>query len=278
MRSTKRTALQFAVRAVWLLGLCGAALGHEMFLEPQTHFPPAGRPTALVNGTFDKSENAIERSRMADVSVASPGGVTHPPESQWHDANSASHFELSLHGEGTHVVGVSTRPRIIELSARDFDAYLEHDGVEDVLKARQTPGTSTSPVKERYSKHVRTFLQVGSARSDDYARRLGYAVEIVPPQNPFDVRVGGNFGFAVLFRGKPAANQLVYASHEGYRGSGGEGGHARAYRLRTSADGTARFEVTRAGRWYVTLIHMQKVDDPEAHYESNWATATFEIR
>lgn len=61
-------------------------------------------------------------------------------------------------------------------------------------------------------------------------------------------------------------------------GRGGEGGHDRAYRLRTGADGTARFKVTRAGRWYVSLIHMQKVDDPEAHYESNWATATLEIR
>ena len=37
------------------------------------------------------------------------------------------------------------------------------------------------------------------------------------------------------------------------------------------------FKITRPGKWYVTLINMQKATG-DADYESNWSTVTFEVR
>jgi len=258
------------------------ALSHEMFLKPQAHFaaPSQALTVTLVNGTFTKSENVTDRDRMADVSVVVNGKVTHPAARQWSDADKASHLKLSLADAGTHLIGVSTRPRIIELSAKDFDAYLQHDGVEDTLKARQSAGTSKAPVKERYSKHVRTLVQLGDRRTDDYKQVLGDPVEIIPARNPLDVKAGEELAFTVLFKGKPLANQLVYVNHDGHHGhgDGDGGGHSHAAKLRTAPDGTAKFKVSQAGKWYVTLINMQRVDDGEVDYESNWATLTFQVR
>lgn len=45
-------------------------------------------------------------------------------------------------------------------------------------------------MRERYSKHGRAVFQVGDARTEDYRRPLGYPVEIIPRQNPYDLRVG----------------------------------------------------------------------------------------
>ena len=265
--------------AALALALAAAAQAHEMFLKPQNYFPDAGTETmvTLVNGSFDKSENETTRDRMNDVSVITGGQNTRPAVSQWSDMDKASHLALKVGVTGTYVLGVSTKPNVIELSAKDFDAYLEHDGVEDTLKARQAEPATTA-VKERYSKHVRSFLQVGEKRTGDWAAKLGYPVEILPRRNPLDVKAGGDFGFTVIFKDKPAANQLVYASYEGYSGHTVDAGHLQAHVLRTDASGNASFKVTNAGTWYVTLIHMQKVEDGEANYESNWATLTFQVR
>lgn len=269
----------------WHLGLAllacsGSALAHEMFLKPADYFPKPGTETVvtLVNGTFEQSENPIARERMADVSLLGPAGVAHPAPTQWRDTETESLLRLKPAGEGTYVVGVSTRAKVLEMKAKEFDDYLLHEGVPDTYAARKAAGVPATPVRERYSKHVRSFLQVGAQRSEDYARPLGYPVEIIPAQNPTVLKAGDEFAFTVLYKGKPVANQLVQANYDGHHGHDDDGNHTRAYSLRTDAEGRARFKLTRGGQWYLGLIHMEKIDQPDADYESNWATATFAVR
>jgi uncharacterized GH25 family protein len=82
----------------------------------------------------------------------------------------------------------------------------------------------------------------------------------------------------VLYQGKPLANQVVRASYEGFHGHDDSGGHINAHELRTDKDGRASFLLSNKALWYISLIYMQKINDTEADYESNWATATFQIR
>lgn len=272
--TTKTSLLAIGLGAA--LAVSGfAASAHEMFLKPASHdlAPGAKTEIALFNGTFDKSENPITRDRMKAVSVAAAGQVSAPSPSQWRDDKVTSYLDLTVGGPGTYAVGVSTAPKIIELSADNFEEYLLHDGIEDTLKARQAEKGPRTPVRERYSKHVKTILQVGSARTDDHARPLGFPAEILLAQNPAAVKAGDTLGFKALIKGQPMAGQLVYASYAGFQGKDG----AKAVRLRTDAAGAGAFKVTQPGVWYLTLINMQKATG-EADYESNWATVTFEVR
>ncbi len=274
------------------LAAAGALAAHDMFLKLPAYFvePNADVEVALVNGTFDRSENVITRDRMSDVSIVRPGGdVTHPPSSAWRD--SAVHHEnpdsvdtsilgFRTGGAGTYVIGVSTKARALSLSAEDFNAYLEHDGVPDILEARKKRGETDQPATERYSKHVKAIVQVGEIRTDTYSYELNYPAEFVPLQNPYGLTMGDTLELRFLHRGQPVANQLVYASYERYHAHGDTdaGAHREAVETRTDADGVARIPLSRAGKWYVRTIRMvETVDEPDVDYESNWATVTFEV-
>jgi uncharacterized GH25 family protein len=103
------------------------------------------------------------------------------------------------------------------------------------------------------------------------------SIALVPLKNPYALSVGDAFEVLFLKEGRPVANQLVYASYEGYHRHDAEGGHVEGVETRTDEAGVARFELVHAGRWYVRLIHMVEADE-EVNYDSNWTTLTFEIR
>lgn len=255
-------------------------VGHDMFLVVENHDVPASSEVAvsLYNGTFDKSENSIERQRMTDVSlVDGQGELGYPATSQWHDEDNISILTLRTGDPGTYVLGVSTKPRMIELSAEDFNEYLAHDGVLDVLEARERDGIQDRPANERYSKHVKTVLQAGDVATDTYSTLLGYPIEIVPQSNPADLEPGDTLRVLVMAEGSPAAHQLVYASYAGYHTHDETGGHQEAVRTRTDDNGVAEIEISRSGRWYIRLIRMLPSADDGVDYESNWATLTFQV-
>lgn len=74
------------------------------------------------------------------------------------------------------------------------------------------------------------------------------------------------------------ANQLVRASYEGFHGYDASGGHINSHQLRTDKDGRATFLLSNKAAWYISLIHMERIKDPEADHESNWATVTFTVK
>jgi len=261
------------------LMLAGSIVAHDMFLVVPDHdFPPDSSVTiSLYNGTFTKSENTIDRDRMTDVTVVDgEGGVAHPDSEQWRDEGNVTILSFDSGASGTHVVGVSTKPKMIELSAEDFNEYLEHDGVLDVLAARQGSGSLGSAARERYAKHVKTILQVGEGVTETWAHRLGYPVEIVPLANPSQLCAGDTLEVEVLAEGEPVPGQLLYASYEGFDGHDEGGSHREAIATRTDVEGVGQIELVKAGRWYVRLIRMLESPDEEVEYESNWATLTFE--
>lgn len=272
--------LKSVYTAAALLALVDPLSAHDMFLVVPDHdFGPQARvEVSLYNGTFDKSENTIDRERMIDVSVIDgSGAISHPVPDQWRDSGDVSILAFEAGMPGTHVVGVSTKARMIELSAADFNEYLEHDGVLDVLEARRQSGTLDRAARELYSKHVKTILQVGEEPTASWSRSLGYPIEIVPSSNPSEICVGDELRFEIVADGAPVADQLFYASFEGHHGHDESGAHREAVSGRTDAAGAGRFVITTAGRWYVRLIRMVESSAEGVDYESNWTTLTFEI-
>ncbi len=290
MHIGRRVALTLATLAALSVVIVTAARAHTLFLKLDSFFlePNSTARVALYNGAFDKSENAIARDRMLDVSVVGPGGVVHPPESAWRDSavfhwspDSVDTALLTFEtGEpGTYLIGVSTAARVITLSAVDFNEYLVHDGITDLIEQREAAGKTNDDATERYSKHVKALVQVGDARSGQWAHELGYPVEFMPLANPYELGVGDELRVRFLRAGQPVASQLVYANYEGHHGHNEAGGHVEAVTTRTDGDGVATIPLSGKGRWYVRTIHMvETADEADLNYESNWATLTFEVR
>jgi Domain of unknown function (DUF4198) len=262
-----------ATLAIVLVTIAVAA--HDLFLKLDSYFlaPNSKAIVRVLNGTFQKSEGAVARDRLADLSVFANGHPVASPDSvAWRAGETMSEMEIQTGEAGTYLVGISTRPREIALKAAEFNSYLEEDGLPDILAARKKNNELGKDARERYSKHVRAVFQVGDKFSEDYKRPLNYPVEIIPQQNPYSLKVGQTLPVLCLMDGNPLVNQLVIAGWET------RAGKISSIGKRTDAKGIARFKLSGAGKWFVKMIHMVPVSEPNLNYESKWATLTFEVK
>lgn len=252
------------------------AQAHDLFLKLDSYFlePNSRAKVRLLNGTFQSSDGTVNRERLRDTSVVGPAGASSPltDANAWHDEEKTTVLEFPTGAAGTYVVGLSTKPREIDLKAADFNDYLAHDGIPDTLAARKKNGELNKDVRERYSKHVRAVFQVGDARSEQFKTPLNYPVEIIPQRNPYLLKVGQILPVLCTLDGKPLRKQFVMAGWEG------RDGKPQSISARTDREGIARFRLSSAGKWYVKMIHMTPSKEPGINYESKWATLTFEIK
>jgi Domain of unknown function (DUF4198) len=269
-----RRLLPVVTAVIALLTVAVTASAHDLFLRLETYFVPPDTPVLIrvLNGTFAKSEGSVQRNRLRDITVAGAGTRRQLDTGAWTDTSKTiSMLAIQTGPAGTYVVGASTKPRLIRLEAKDFNAYLEEDGISDVLATRRRTGELHIPARERYHKHVKALLQVGDARTDDYGITLGYPAELVPLSNPYSIRVGQLLAFRCLVDGSPAPRQQVIAGSESTTGKLAQHGY------RADSTGVVRVPITRRGKWYVKFIRMVPVRD-SVDYESKWATLTFEVR
>ncbi len=263
---------------VWLVAavFISTISAHDLFLKLDNFFVKVGDKiqVKILNGSFQASEGAVNFARLADVSVIAPDGKRmKPTEADFTKNETTSFLNFQPEAEGTHVAGLSTMAREIDLKAKDFNEYLTHDGIPDTLAERKKKKTANKNVRERYSKHVKTIFQVGNTRTDNYKTALGYPVEIVPQTNPYLLKVGDTFEFLCLIGGKPLANQFVMT---GYENAGGK--MVKGKNVRTDKNGIAKIKIDASGAWYVRFIQMAKTTEPKLDYESKWATLTFAVK
>lgn len=257
------------------LVFAGSADAHDLFLRPGSFFVRPGTQVVmrLINGTFDRSENAVARNRLRDLSLAGPSGRNALDTTTWVAKGDTSTFTVKVGKPGTYIVGASTLPRTIRLSGEQFNEYLRSDGLPDVLEARRKSASLGDSASERYSKHVKAMLQVGSRRTPGFDRAFGYPAELVPLSNPYSLRRGARLQVKAMVDGQATANQLLL-----FGGRAGKGGTIAEDSVRTDGMGVASVRLHKAGLWYIKFISMTKVANDSVNYESKWATLTFEVR
>lgn len=259
-----------------LVAAAGTLAAHDLFLRAESYFiaPNSTVRLRVLNGTFTTSEAAVAKDRLRDLSLLTPGGARQLDTTAWAERGKMSLLTARIGESGTYLVGASLRPREIRLEAKDFNAYLASDGIPDVLEARRRNGELGRPARERYSKHVKAVLQAGSSRTNGYSVGLGYPAELIPLDNPYDVRLGDILRIRTVVDGKPVSHQLVIAG-----GRTASGARIAERSVRTDSAGVARIPLRARGVWYAKFIHMTPaVGDTTIDYESKWATLTFAVR
>lgn len=263
-----------AVLGMLLPGLTTVLGAHDMFLKLRSFFLAEHSPVIvpLLNGTFSSSENSIDRSRIADISLFAPDGRIRHDTSVVNARGDSTFLRLATEGPGTYVLGFSMRPSQLKIGGKEFADYLREEGLTEVLDARRKDGIAADSASERYAKHVKAILQVGPARTDGFAAVLGYPAELIPLDNPYSVRPGGTLRVRALVNGIPVPHLAVLAG-------GRSTGDARlpVQTLRTGSDGEATVRIPRRGTYYVKFISMVKVTGGVTDYVSNWATLTFQV-
>ncbi|MGB5983010.1 MAG: DUF4198 domain-containing protein [Nonlabens sp.] len=268
---------------------------HDMFLKFDNFFLEPGSQAVLqlFNGTFDASENSIDRNRMLDVSLVGNGFRVVQDSTQWFERDLTTYLNFKTGESGTWVAGVSTAPRTFTMEAEKFNNYLEHDGVVDMLLSRKRENKLDQDATEKYSKHVKTIFQVGDKRSNDWATELGYPIEFIPLKNPYKLHAGDTMKVKLLLNSEALSNQMVLIGSEAKNEHSHDGGaphtheeeengtsshtHEGQLELRTDENGIIEFELSNAGIWHMRTIYMEEKTGGELTHESNWATLTFAI-
>lgn len=250
-------------------------LAHDLFLKPDRFFAKANENLliSLMNGTFQKSEAAVAFARLTDVSVVAPSGArTNPKEADFTKNETTAFLNFKPTEAGNYVIGLSTAWRENALVAKEFNEYLTLEGIPDVLENRKRDKELEKDAHYRYSKYVKTILQIGDKQTDSYKTALGYAVEMIPQQNPYRLKKGATIEILCLKDGKPLVGQTVLTGREL------DGKLAAEKALRSDSKGIIKIKLDSSGKWYAKFINMVKIDDPNLNYESKWATLTFEIK
>jgi len=264
-----------AIAAAAFIVMAGSAGAHDLFLRPDSFFikPGARLLMKLINGTFSKSENAVARDRLRDLSLSGLSGRRTLDAASWNATGDASSFTVKVGGTGTYVLGASTLPRIIRLSGTQFNEYLKGDGLPDVLEARAKSRSLGDSASERYSKHVKALLQVGTKRSSGFDREFGYPAELIPLDNPYLLKTRGLLKVKAMVDGHPSGSQLVL-----FGGRTTKDVTITEDSVRTDERGIASVRLSGPGLWYIKFISMAKVANDSVNYESKWATLTFALR
>jgi uncharacterized GH25 family protein len=268
-----RRAPTLAAACAALAATFGAATAaaHDFWLEPSaiTLTAPAEVTLSLRVGDHfhAEEEKPFELRRMVRFVHRHPGGADDllPRASE----GSIPFARLALAGEGGHLLLLDRYPANIELPAVRFEAYLQEEGFTAALDERADRGEEDRPGRERYSRNLKTLLQLGAARDERYAERADQALEIVPREHPVFIDAGKELPVQVYFHQAPLPNARLVALSRA-------GGEVREATFVTDAEGQALVVIDRAALWQLRTVHMRRCQGcSDADWESFWSSYLF---
>ncbi len=261
------------IKSICTLLLAGVpGLAHDLYLMPEKFVTSPASQLRLVfqNGDeFPVGVSAVKPERLRNTKLVSRSGSV-SFESIIEEAKRTTAL-VRVPAAGLAILTAETLPSLITLDPKKFRSYLEHENLTNALGWRDSHGETGKPGRERYSKYVKSLIQIG--KSDTYYReRTGLTIEIIPEVDPYSLKPGAILPVQIIFRGVPAADVAVESAWL-------ENGKAKMEVVgRTDANGRARITVKAAGPHRLHAIVMERCAAPEAaDWESFWASLTFEI-
>jgi uncharacterized GH25 family protein len=237
------------------------ALAHDLWLVPPDCGARVGEPVEVVVAVgmdFPASLHALDPERFS-ASAVGPASARAEVALRKAEEEQRTLAAFTPTAPGAWLVAGSTRPNRLEMEAAEFNEYLLHDGLPQVLSERMERGELDRPAVERYQKHVKALVAVGGSSAGEAFRAvLGQELEIVPLQDPLAAAVGQLLPVQVLFRGAPLEHANLCWDHPA-------NGEDFAGQTWTDAEGRA-------------LVHMTRPRMAEHEWESFWASLTFRVR
>ena len=174
---------------------------------------------------------------------------------------------------GTYSIVIERDWSYIKIDAPKFEDYLRDEGMDYIVAERKRLSESAREGRERYSRFIKTMIQVGDSLTGNAKTRIGSKLEIVPLDNPYKKRVGGTLSFEVWFDGRPLADYAVFADNR-------DGDSITTQKLKTDKSGTAEVKLDRKGIWLIRVVRMQRCENRcgEADWESFWGALSFGVK
>ncbi len=259
-----------AVASVLVSALASAsANSHEFWIQPSTFHHATGGPVGVrfcIGEGFEAWPMSRNNRRIEIFVDSGPDGTR--PVVGLDGADPAG--VVRVDAVGTHVIVYGSNRAFTELPAAEFEQYLAEKGLEQVAAQRVGQRTGPGKVREAYSRHAKTLVRVGTQGDEVVDHAVGLRLELVAAEGLMSAPPRESRSFQLLYDGKPLAGVLVVAYRPGTADD--------ELKVRTGADGRARFSLPVGGMWRIAAVHMiPATAGIAAEWESLWASLTFEL-
>lgn len=262
-----------ALSLILLLFSARLAAAHDYWIEASSFWLQPG-------------DRALFYLRVGEYLAGQPATFSLGRVTRFHIDNATRRFEVlplqrdpagmaRLQDSGLQVVSFENTPTYLELPAKQFNSYLQAEGLEGILEARRRAGASDQPGKEAYSRCAKSLLWVdGDPPAEDgsalHNKPVGLTLEFLPETNPYRLQAPTPLTVQLLYEGQPVIDALVMALNKSAPNE--------VQRVQSGPDGRAEFDLRRSGLWLVKAVHMvpAAAEAPE-DWRSYWASLTFEL-
>jgi uncharacterized GH25 family protein len=254
-----------------LVGLMLGLQSHEFWLEPFKFRIKPGEAITVkfaVGESFTGEDWDLSKKLVTKMQLIETQGISDLTAKV--PAVKGTKMKITIANAGIKLIAMQSKASFIQLNGTKFNAYLEEDGIENVIEWRKRNGQDTVGAKEFYSRYAKLLVQSGSALDDTWKKMVGHRLEIIPQQNPYTLKSGDYLTCKVLYERKPVPHTMVKVW-------GHVGNKIFLQDAYTEDDGTVKFPISANGPWMVSCVRMERSKDPKADWESSWASLVFAI-
>ncbi len=253
---------------ILILGIC-LLQAHEFWLQPAKYQLKVGEACSLdlrVGEGFEGELWEYKADRIISFKLYEKN--TTQDLTQKVKLGKGNNLNLAFEEAGTKLISLETNNAFIELEGSKFNAYLLEDGLFNALTIRNEKGLLEQKATEYYARNIKTLLQVGNKLDQSYKKNVGMPLEIIPLQNPYELKKMQRCTFEVIFKEKPLEQAVVKAWHQ-YKGK------IQRYTQLTDAQGRVDFNILPKGEWMISIVTMIASESPQAEWQSYWGSFTF---
>jgi uncharacterized GH25 family protein len=255
-----------------IVAVAAIVIAHDLWLLPQKFMIQPGEKITIYANTgmdFPGSTSAVTPDRVTRFFMTGKDKKVNLQQLEIKDKSLTT--QCTFEKPGTYVVACALKPREIRLTGKEFNEYLEHDGISNILELRKKEGIMDKDAVEFYSKYPKVIIQAGDTTDNTPTKPVGLIVEIVPKVNPYTLKKGDDLKVTVLFRDKPLPGIDLAWSHPGL------GGKVAGW-TKTDQNGDAVIPLIKRGPYMIRLTHMEWVKKETHEWESFWTALTFEVK
>lgn len=260
------------IRLLLVLTLAATAAiplsAHDFWLAATNWTPSHEAPVTFTAGIGEhfpaRTPFRARNGWLADWRVIGAAGEV-PVTRDFLSAEPVMSTDVTLPAPGAYLGVAVVTAQTINMTAVEFTDYLEEEGLDHIVAAREKAGESSKAAIERYARYAKIATRAGGGSAAHLTKPAGLKAEFVPATDPTSLQPGQPLTVQFLVDGRPVAGATVMAVSEG-----------KVRKATSDADGRATFTIDSEGAWLVKTIHMVRLPaTSEADWESFWATLSF---
>lgn len=247
-----------------ILGVfCIQASAHDMWLNMRHYTFEAGNPTHLTIGYghyfAGPGGEFMPQEYLDKLYMIGPDGkkLKLKPNNEVEYQS-----KKSLTKAGTYLVVASKKGGFSTKTTEGYKKGRSKKGLKNVISCSYS------------EKHAKAIVNIGNGSGDVFSKTLGHKLEIVPLEDPSNLREGDYMPIKVTFEGEPLRGPVV-ATYAGFSTEKG----AFAYATKTNKKGIAKVKIIKSGIWLVIVKHKVPYPDPaECDMISCSSALSFEVK